>query len=103
MQRAGGGGVYQVLERESFDADRRRGVEEGWINPMADHVTLQAIKGRLASLPWTPNPTAEWPHNVRRLTFPRSVADRRHTVDIVYEILEDDRTVWPERILPTNG
>ena len=71
--------------------------------PEADHVTLQAIKGRLANLPWTPNPTAEWPHNVRRLTFPRSVADRRHTVDIVYEILEDDRTVWPERILPTNG
>ena len=103
MQRAGGGGVYQVLERDSFDADWRRGVEEGWINPMADHVTLQAIKDRLTQLPWAPYPTAEWPNNVRRLTFPRSVADRRDTVDVFYEILEDDRTVWLERILPTTG
>lgn len=103
MQMPGSGSGYRVEERASFAADWQGGVEEGWINPMADHVTLQAIKDRLSHLPWTPNPTPGWPDNVRRLKFPRSVADQRDTVDVIYEILEDDRTVWLERMLPTIG
>ncbi len=102
MQRVGGGGVYQVLERESFDADWQRGIEEGWINPMADHATLQIIKERLSRLPWATNPISGWPANVRTITFPRSIANQQNTVDIYYEILEDDGKVWLERILPTS-
>jgi hypothetical protein len=103
MRVQGSGGGYRLEERDSFAADWRRGVETGWINPMADHVTLQAVKERLTHSPWTTNPIPSWPDNVRMIRFPRSVADLRNTVDIYYEILEDDRVVWLERILPTNG
>ncbi len=101
MQRAGGGGVYQVLERDSFDADWQRGIEEGWINPMADHVTLQAIKDLLSRTPRVTDSVYGRPENIRIIRFPRSIMYRADTVSIYYEILEDDRTVWLERILPT--
>ncbi len=100
MQRAGGGGVYQVLERASFDADWRRGVEEGWINPMADHVTLQAIKDLLSRTPRTTDTISGWPENIRAIRFPRSIVSQQDPIDIYYVILENDRTVWLERMLP---
>lgn len=102
MTSQGQGNRYEVVERESFASDWQRGVEEGWINPMADHITLQAIKERLSGSPWAANPISGWPTNVRTITFPRSIANQQGTVDIYYEILEDDGKVWLERILPTS-
>ena len=101
MALQGPGNRYEVVERESFAADWERGVEEGWINPMADHVTLQIIKERLSDHPWATRPISGWPANARAITFPRSVVNQQDTVDIYYEILEDDGKVWLERILPT--
>ena len=101
MQRQGGGGLYQVLERASFEADWKRGIEEGWINPMADHVTLQAIRDLLSRTPRATESIYGWPENIRTIKFPRSIMYQIDTVSIYYEILEDDRTVWLERILPT--
>lgn len=104
MQMPGSGsGVYQVLERESFDADWRRGIGEGWINPMADHVTLQAIKDLLSRTPKTTEAISGWPENLRAVRFPRSIEFQQDPIDTYYEILEDYRTVWLERILPIFG
>jgi len=34
------------------------------------------------------------PDNVRRIGFPRSAANRHGRIEIRYEIIEDDVTVW---------
>lgn len=100
MQRAGGGGVYQVLERESFGADWRRGIGEGWINSMADQVTLQAIKEHLAQFPKATEPIDGLPENVRIIGFPRSARRTTGRLEIEYEIIEDDGIVWLVSINP---
>ena len=102
MRTVGGGGVYQVLERESFDADWRRGIEEGWINPMADHVTLQAIKEHLAQHPKATEPIDGLPENVRVIGFPRSARRATGRLEIEYEIIEDDGIVWLVGVNPVD-
>lgn len=102
MRRAGGSGVYQVQERGSFDADWRRGIEEGWINSMADPITLQAIKEVLARRPQSGSRVLGEPQNVMAFGFPRSVGSAQGRLEIIFEILEDDRTVWLEHINPVD-
>ena len=100
MQMPGSGSGYRVEERVSFAADWQRGVEEGWINPMADHVTLQMIKEVLSRMPRTGGHVRGDPENVLVVSFPRSVRYEQGRSEIIYEVLEDDRTVWLERIRP---
>ncbi len=87
-------GRYSVAERESFQSDWRSGIIEGWINQMADPATLEGIKRRLSEYPMTGALIPGEPDNVRRIGFPRSAANRHGRIEIRYEIIEDDVTVW---------
>lgn len=42
---------YRVEQSEEFNRDWEKGVSEGWINPMADPVTLMKIKEILSYRP----------------------------------------------------
>ena len=94
--------MYQVSEREGFNADWERGLAEGWINSMADHVTLQAIKEHLAQSPKAAEPIQGWPENVRIIGFPRSARHESGRLTIEYEIIEDDGIVWLDSIYPVS-
>ena len=91
---------YIVEERASFQSDWRRGVAEGWINPMADAAVLAAIREHLSRSPSAALRIADWPDNVRAIRFPRSAAHEQGRVEIQYEIMEDDGKVWLARIRP---
>ncbi len=102
MMPPGGRRRYIVAERESFNSDWRRGVAEGWINPMTDAVVLQAIIESLSRSPHASQPIPGWPFNVRTIRFPRSARYEQGRVEIQYEILEDDGRVWLEGIRHVN-
>ena len=84
---------YVVVESDDFDADWERGISEGWINPMADPVTLTVIKEALAYSPWAPSVVPAWPDNMRAIDFPRSAVHPFGRLRITYEIVEDDGEV----------
>ena len=87
-------GQYSIRERESFQSDWRSGVIEGWINQLTDPTTLEGIKRILSESPRIGAPVPEEPENVRRVRFPRSVADPIGRMEVRYEVIEDDTTVW---------
>ena len=102
MRTSGSGSDYRVEERTSITADWQRGVEEGWINSMADPITLQAIKEVLARRPQSGSRVPGEPQNVMAFGFPRSVRSEQGRLEIIFEILEDDLTVWLEHINPVD-
>lgn len=85
---------YIVEERTSFQSDWRRGVAEGWVNPMADAAVLAAIREHLSRSPRAALYVADWPDNVRAIRFPRSAVHEQGRLEIMYEIMEDDGKVW---------
>ena len=92
-------GTYAVIETHDFAEDWSRGVDEGWINPMADPLMLGAIKQALERAPWGP-PTADgWADNIRAINFPMSARNPFGRLRILYEVVEDDREV---RLLGVN-
>ena len=91
---------YIVEERASFQSDWRRGVAEGWINPMVDASVLAAIREHLSRSPRAALYVTDWPDNVRVIRFPRSAAYERGRLEVQYEIMEDDSKVWLMRISP---
>ena len=95
-----GSGHYRVDESHQFNQDWSQGVTEGWINPMADSITLGFIKENLATRPLSGQVQHGLPANVRFYTFPRSAAHNWGHVILRYSIIEDDRTVTLERLFP---
>ena len=93
-------GRYRVDEGPDFQRDWSRGAAEGWINPMADPVTLQAIKRHLSLRPLASRVLADAPANVRYLSFPRSPVSEQGRVSLIFSIIEDDRRVVLERLRP---
>ena len=91
---------YSVEERASFQSDWRRGVAEGWINPMTDATILATIREHLSRSPRAALYVTGWPDNVRAIRFPRSAIYELSQVEMQYEILEDDLIVWLMRIRP---
>lgn len=100
MAPPGGRRRYIVAERESFNSDWRRGVAEGWINPMTDPTVLNTIIEHLSLSPRAARQVSGWPDSIRVIRFPRSAVHEHGRLEIRYEIIEDDRTVWLDRILP---
>ena len=94
-----GSSRYRVEESPHFGQDWSRGVAEGWINAMADHVTLGVIKEHLATKPLSGQDQPGLPVNVRFYTFPRSIAGQGRII-LQYSIIEDDRRVMLERLFP---
>ena len=94
------GGPYRVDESPGFQDDWSRGAAEGWINPMADPVTLQAIKRHLSTRPLASGVLPDAPANVRFIYFPRSAASEQGRVMLRFSIIEDDRLVVLEGLVP---
>ena len=94
--------MYDVRERTGFQSDWARGVSEGWINPMADANTLQALRVHLARSPHAAPVIPGLPDNVRLITFPRSATHSLGRVELRYEIVEDDLKVWLESMDPVS-
>lgn len=95
---------YRVEQSEEFNRDWEKGVSEGWINPMADPVTLMKIKEILSYRPWASRGIVPGlPANVCTITFPRSAVYELGRVQVVYAIIEDDRVVNLRRLYPTTN
>ena len=95
-----GRGRYRVDESHQFNRDWSQGVTEGWINPMADPSTLAAIKEILATRPQSGQAQPGLPANVRFYRFPRSAVHNRGRLILRYSVIEDDRRVALERLIP---
>ena len=91
---------YQVDESLRFRENWSRGVAEGWINPMADPATLQTIRRHLSARPWESGILPGAPANVRIMSFPRSAVSELGRVRLLFSIIEDDRRVVLERLVP---
>ena len=83
--------LYNVREAEQFDAEWRRAVRLGYINPMADPAILLEIRERLSINPYRVRRIRTAPFNVRRVTL-------NPATELWYSIIEDDRTVWLESV-----
>ena len=82
---------YDVRETERFDAEWRRAVQLGYINPMADPAILMQIRALLAQVPYDMRQLPNAPANIRQIALnPR--------VRLWYTIIEDDRVVWLESV-----
>ncbi len=99
MTRPDSRGRYAVIETVDFAEDWSRGGAEGWINPIADSVTLRVIKEALERAPWGPSAADGWADNIRAVSFPMSARNPFGRVRIRYEVVEDDREV---RLLGVN-
>lgn len=95
-----GSGRYRVEESPRFRQDWSQGVAEGWINQMADPITLGVIKENLAVRPRSGQEQPGLPANVRFYRFPRSAVYDQGRVILRYSIIEDDRRVMLERLYP---
>ena len=93
---------YIVSDKVSFQSDWQRGIIEGWINPMTDPTVLETIREHLSKSPRAARQVPGWSDNTRAIRFPRSAIHEHGRVEIRYEIVEDDRTVWLERIRPVD-
>ena len=82
---------YNVRETEQFDAEWRRAVRLGYINPMADPAILMQIREQLAQNPYHLRRIRTAPFNVRRVAL-------NPATELWYTIIEDDRTVWLESV-----
>ena len=69
---------------------------------MTDPAVLNIIKEYLSRTPLAASRQPGWPDNAKAIRFPRSAVDVRGRLEIRYEIVEDDQTVWLQRILPVD-
>ncbi len=82
---------YSIRETEQFDAQWRRAVRLGYVNPMVDPATLIQFREWLAQDPYITPRRPNAPANLRQIALnPR--------VQLWYSIIEDDRTVWLESV-----
>ena len=84
---------YQVVQSAAFQAAWDAGVAAGWLDPVEHKRSLDFYTNVV--LPWVPTagePAEDVAANVLIVRFPRS--PRALTfIEIVYAIVEDDRTV----------
>lgn len=82
---------YLVRETEQFDAEWRRALRLGYINPMVDPASLLQIREWVAQNPYFMPQWPNFPANVRWVGL-------NPGVQIRYSIIEDDRTVRLESV-----
>ena len=103
MESPVGQGRYRVVKSEAYLNDWRLGCRDGWINPNADHVTLQYIEDALSRRPWAGPRLPGMPANVRVWSFPRSAVHKRGLVNLLYAVIEDDLVVEMQRLWPVSA
>ena len=89
---------YRVIRSDSFHADWDVGVTAGWINPMVHPAQVEYFaRSVLPTNPFFGQPVTGAPTNARHIRFPRSPGSA-DVIEVVYSVVEDDRTVVLDRI-----
>ncbi len=94
----GPGETYRVIRSAAFAADWDSGVAAGWLNPMVHPAQVAYFTGTLLpTMPYFGGPATGEPANYRAIRFPHSPRGAA-VIQIIYAIIEDDRTIIMERI-----
>lgn len=88
--------LYDVCETAEFTAAWRDAIRNGYINPMVAGSDLAGIKQLLAENPRRVPLNADFVSDLRVITY-------QGRVRIWYYIVEDDRTVYLERVTIVGG
>ncbi len=89
---------YRIIRSASFHSDWSAGVAAGWLNPMVHPAQVEYFTNSV--LPTTSfygSPAAGQPPNFRTFSFSPSPRGSG-VIEIVYSIIEDDRTIILEAI-----
>ena len=87
---------YEVRETRQFDADWRREIQQGNLNPMVAPSDLLFIKMLLARQPYSGRWQPGTPYDSRTITLAR-------VFEIGYYVVEDDRAVYLDSISLIGG
>ena len=87
---------YEVWETAQFDADWRREIQQGNLNPMVAPSDLLFIKMLLAQQPYSGRWQPDTPYDSRSIALARAF-------EIGYYVVEDDRAVYLDTIVFTGG
>ena len=81
-----------------FTPDWDGGVAAGWLNPMVHPAQVEYFtRSVLPTNPLFGRPVSGAPANVRHIRFPHSPGSAT-VIELVYSVVEDDRTVVLDRI-----
>ena len=90
--------AYRVIEGGTFGSDWRDGIAAGWINLMVHPAQVEYFtRSVLATTPYVGRQAPGEPANYRTIRFPHTPR-RPGDIEIIYSIVEDDRTVILEKI-----
>lgn len=93
---------YRIIRSAEFHSDWSAGVAAGWLNPMVHPAQVEYCTGDvLPTMPFFGSQAAGQPPNFRVLRFPHTPRGSS-LIEIVYSIVEDDRTIILEgiRLIP---
>ena len=93
---------YRIIRSATFCADWDAGVAAGWLNPMVHPAQVEHFtRSVLPEFPFFGEQAPSAPVNVRKIRFPHSPRSR-NVIEVIYEVIEDDRTISLEgiRLLP---
>ena len=90
--------AYRVIESDAFRSSWRGGIAAGWLNQMVHPAQVQHFsRSVLPTMPYFGRQAPGEPANYRAIRFPHT-PHRSSEIEIIYSIIEDDRTVILERI-----
>ena len=87
---------YEVRETSRFDADWRREIQQGNLNPMVAPSDLLFIKMLLAQQPYSGRWQPDTPYDSRTIALAR-------VFEIGYYVVEDDHAVYLDSISFVGG
>ncbi len=89
---------YRIIRSADFHSNWSAGVAAGWLNPIVHPAQAEYfINSVLPTMPLYGRPAAGQPPNFRTFHFPHSPRGSG-VIEIVYSIIEDDRTIILETI-----
>ena len=89
---------YRIIRSADFHSNWSAGVAAGWFNPMVHPAQVEYFTNSvLPTIPLYGSQAAGQPPNFRTFHFPHSPRGSG-VIEIVYSIIEDDRTIILETI-----
>ena len=93
---------YRIIRSASFHSDWSAGIASGWLNPMVHPAQVEYFTSSvLPTVPFHGRQAAGQPPNFRTFRFPHSPRGSG-VIEVVYSMIEDDRTIILEgiRLIP---
>ena len=92
------GEPYRIVRSPAFQVDWDVGVAAGWFNPMVHPAQVEYFtRSVLPTAPFFGQPVPGAAVNVRKIRFPHAPRSR-NTIELIYSVTEDDRTIALEAI-----